>query len=651
MKLKVPPGKEFRREGMALISVLAVMVILLILSLAIVNLSIGNLRTVGNISARLRALNLANTACMYAIYEIQSDFISSSAFWDPGYEPGPDMSLSFVVYPQIPVDRLNGIDEGRCSVAYINNLDNPNERLSIPVPGSSPFIDYIPSVDVFGEGAVILAQGQYGAFKRTIKVSLKRTYFASAADSQIDVMGGDLLVTGIGNITTLAPGSGNLYCGGDISYDNLNSFRILNGSLLCSTGTVNSPPATGQTIPDRFTESGHSAINTVDWDFSDPVVTEGEPFDAADYPLNDSSYSMTIGTFPTPSPPEPMPIFNIARPSFSPPYAPVPVADGDQCFILPGNLTIADDTFINGNLHVQGSLTLVDANLFVNGILVIEETIDNSSRGNIFVAGYIDDPTNTTSVLYNNGLALHLRLQTEQGIDTSNEEGVGIFTDGDVKIGALGMSHMYTFEVNSWMQLCPPDTDTIISTFEMLGLNRAPASDANGWYFSSTGSKIPVSVSGKTGGEVLKGQANDELIDMGLAPVPEEVSKWFSDVNADSGFDWATIAGNGVWETFRKNPTLYTCANDVFLQAVIYTHGTLKFDNFSPGLWPTRIVGSVVANDKSGVSPQTLGVSHGGIMELNESASIVFYPEYFNSRSGKFIVEPILDIYAWEELY
>jgi len=62
-----------------LLTTLSVMLILMILSFAIVTMSANNLQTAGNINSRFQALNLATTASMYALYEIQ--------IWGPGSTP------------------------------------------------------------------------------------------------------------------------------------------------------------------------------------------------------------------------------------------------------------------------------------------------------------------------------------------------------------------------------------------------------------------------------------------------------------------------------------------------------------------------------------------------------------------------------------
>jgi len=352
-----------------------------------------------------------------------------------------------------------------------------------------------------------------------------------------------------------------------------------------------------------------------------------------------------------------MPTLGIDRPSFQPAYAPTPAIDDDECYMYTGTMYVDTDTFINGSLYITEGLKIENANLFVNGILIVVRTLDNSSYGNLFVTGYLNDP-NSINPDYPYGLAMDVKIQFQGGIDTSNEKGLGIFTHGDVRLGALGMSSTYTMDTNKWFKLSPLDTQLVIDTFENLGLDRCKESDVDPWYGASIGSAPPlVAIPGRSGKEILQGQANKELVDMGFAPVPDEIATWFQSSYAENSLAWAT--GNQVtWNTFRKNPSLYTCANDAFYQCVIYTHGTLLantgFNPPSNGWWPVRIVGSVVATNNALYSPNPTGNpadSHGGIIDFPGSSSIVFYSDYFLSRSGKFLLEPVLTVYAWEELY
>lgn len=67
----------------------------------------------------------------------------------------------------------------------------------------------------------------------------------------------------------------------------------------------------------------------------------------------------------------------------------------------------------------------------------------------------------------------------------------------------------------------------------------------------------------------------------------------------------------------------------------------------------------VVAKDTPDVSPNPTDIigpydplqSHGGNINIkSEESCIIYYPEYFKVRSGKFIAEPVLNIYSWQEL-
>jgi len=57
-------------------------------------------------------------------------------------------------------------------------------------------------------------------------------------------------------------------------------------------------------------------------------------------------------------------------------------------------------------------------------------------------------------------------------------------------------------------------------------------------------------------------------------------------------------------------------------------------------------VGCVIAR-RTSVSP----TGHGGNVDCRGGSSIILYPEYFEARSGKVVIKPLLTIYAWEELY
>jgi len=108
---------------------------------------------------------------------------------------------------------------------------------------------------------------------------------------------------------------------------------------------------------------------------------------------------------------------------------------------------------------------------------------------------------------------------------------------------------------------------------------------------------------------------------------------------------------------FRSNPTLYNSANAAFLGGVIYTHGTLTVGDASLGApypLPVHILGNVVANNNLAVSPlpdpNDPNTSHGGIVNLIDGSSIIVHQGYFNQRSGKFLVKPLLTVYSWQEL-
>jgi len=557
--------RKLSLQGMALFTVLSVMVILLIISLAIVSLSTGNLKTVGNINARFQALNLANAAAMYAIYELQNNW-SNHTPWSPGHMLPPPSGLTYATHTYNPLTNTNGLP-GKCRLAYIDNLINPHTAIVVGGPSFYPSLN----TEVFSETAVIVAQGEYGGFKRTIRITVKYTYFGTGIEGVISYNSGTLLLNGIENINTLAPGNGTIFSEDGITYNNLSNYKFYNGSVLRSKGAITRIGGS-VAVDSRFIESNKPAgPGLIDWSLEDPNVTGGDP---AGYAVNYTGLTEPTG----------LGADSIARPSFHH----TPNIEDNIQYVHKGHLIINQDTFVNGSLHIQsdtsfdGILTIQqNASLFVNGILTIDDNLDNKSTGNLYVAGYIDDPNGNPD---NYGLSLKINKLTNKSIDTKNKKGLAIFTDGDIRISGINYSWIWTQEINNFFLHMPLDPEKIISTFNMLGLSEVDAPEARLWYESGSGAPPLVNISGFTGRQILEGYANDKLTEMGLTPIPPEISKWFSHPYSKYAVDWATFDGNiKIWETFKRNPTLYTNANDTFLQAVIFTHGTLTLDAYDTG--------------------------------------------------------------------
>jgi len=616
-----------------LLTTLSVMLILMILSFAIVTMSANNLQTAGNINSRFQALNLATTASMYALYEIQSGRDTSLSVWGPGPTPLPS-SPSFVVYEPIPDANLNGLP-GRCNVAYVTNLDNPNP-VTVNVPGSI-FPSYTGStVELAGESAIVLAQGQYEGYKRAIQIILKHTYHGMVADGDIELGGGILLVGGLENFNSFDPCPCAIYAKGDIKYSDVTAYNFVNGSKLYCGGSV--IKVGGNDIPPMYFKENHSGVGCVeDWNIGDPNLTLGNPANPSDY------------TLLTPANTEIVPgVTSIARPSYP---APSPSISDNRRYTR-GILHVWNNTFINGSLHITGgqSLCIWSGNLFINGTLKVDGQL-SLGNGNLFVAGYYNDPAFPSSY----GLAVEVDNVGTPEIDGGAYPGHAIFADGNVKLKTNAsyyppLNGVNPTSVNEWLKVAPLDTQKVVDTFRNLSISGSWAPDFLSWYNtgipSLSWSKLP-KIPGKTGKQILHGGANDELIAMGLEPVPDEVAAWFNSPYADEGIKRAANAQ--WWTQFPYNPSSYKGVNDHFIEAVIYTYGTLSTEG-SPH--PIRIVGGVIAKDKPGVSPPTLaGVSYGGKIKLPEGSSIILCPEYFRNVSGIPLVEPILTIYAWEELY
>jgi len=626
-------------EGMALLTVLSVMLILLIFSLAIVTSMTDNLKIVGNMRVRLQTLNLANSASMYAIYEIQTVYDTTIVPWKPGATPTPVAGLSFTTYAPLPTDKLNGLP-GQCKVAYVNNLGNPNKVTGITVPGAFSSVAG-PVIEVGGDGAVILAQGAYEGYKRTVKVTLKHQYYGSVADSEINFSDGMVILNGIQNLDSLAPGTGSIYSGGDINYSDITSYKCLQGSRFFSHGDVNHTGG-ALIIDGRYIESGVPVVQIVDdWSLNDRELTDGDPGDTSDYtPLvPGTTEDLPAGT-------------TIYRPSFPAPAAAIP---DTKRYTRSSALYVNNDTFINGSFHhnnPSAEFAIGNGNLFVNGTLKVDGFMSFTGKGKLFVAGYYNDKA-CTDPNFAYGLSLELNDVHAVGIDP--DASGAIFTDGDIRLKTPNSINLYygtPASVIEWFKEAPQEMEKVRDTFLMLNLSSAGGWPYGAWQWYSGGGGAPasiVAVPGYTGKQVLLGQANTELVDMGLSPIPEEVSDWFASTYADDGFK-SPMSYVATWWTFSRNPAFYESCGDRFLQAVIYTYGTVSTED-SP--YPMRIVGGIVAKHRDGVSPQNnsfdITTSHGGKINLEGGTSVILYPDGF--KSGKPIIKPLLSVYSWEELY
>jgi len=635
-------------SGMVLITTLLVMIMLMIVAMAIISLCTGNLKIAGNITTRIQALELANSGCQYAIYELESNFNDPNDYlWPPGPTPTPITGLSFIEYTPLSDAMTDGLP-GRCNVAYVNNLSNPNEQT---VSVSPYFVSAVGSstIKVPGETAIILAQGAVGGFKRSIRVFARHIYYGSGVEGVINISGGNFLVNGIENISTISSGTGALYAVGGINYNGLDSYRFFNGTALISGGSVDKTGG-GVTIDDRFIEENSSTIPVIDWSIGDPDVTKGNPANPNDYaPLSLSTESSGLASN------------SITRPSFP---LPGPAIPDTRRYYTDDALVINGNTFVNGSLRVGNNLEMYNnASLFVNGVLLIDDDLKSTAEGNIFVAGYIDKPSPPD---YPYGLALRMGNVDERGIFDFKNKGVGIFTDGDIILYHEDYVPGGTSTVTSWLSTAPCEPGKTLRTFQMLGITLTPNDIFWTWYQTGAGSPaVPelLTVPGFTGRQILRGMANEKLIAMGYEPVPEEVSQWCSSPDADDSFDMFCYGGTFPmfqgWEySFLKNPCSYGSAVEAYLQGVFYTHGTLTVGGIAspPSTYPMplRIVGGVVAKNTAGISPQDNpadpATSHGGIVNLKEGSSIIICPKYFKERSGKFLIKPILSIYSWQEL-
>jgi len=608
------PGYQ---SGMALFSVLCVMVILLIISIAIVSLSTGNLTTSGNIHARLQALNLASAASVYCIYELSQDN-DPNLIWSPGNMPAPQTGLTFADHHYSPLTNTNGLP-GTCRAAYINNLHNPNITT---VAGGPSFYPSLTSTEVYGETAVIIAQGEYEGFKRTIKITVKNVYFTSAAEDTITISDGPLMLNGIESAINPVPIAGSLYAGNGINCENITSVRILNGSVLTSNGPVTN---TGSTIPLRFIEQNKPGnITMPEWSMANPLLTDGSPSDP-------NRYTTIIYS----DEPSGLPPGSITRPSF--PSLDPNIPD-DRRYVFDGtDLTFVNQNiFINGSLHVRCEDTymkLVNSNVFINGTLTLDTDLigDNSK---LFVAGY--DP---------NGLSIS--MEQSGSIISNTKTGVAVFAEGDIKIFEVDNISSGS-DVDTWISSAPSDIKCVTDIFNMTGIVKLDASQAWDWYLNDTilyPSIFPYDICH----HVFSGchYCDHEFIDRGLKPVPEEVAQWFSMSEAQNGMKWATeqhgMAWYTNWEGFVKNPSVFPDSCTGFFQGVIFTHGTFMAEKVSGTICVT---GAVFSDDNPACSPP----GHGGKIHLKGGSYILYCPSYLKYRSSQIVIKPVLTTYSWHEL-
>jgi hypothetical protein len=618
-----------RKDGIVLITVLGVMVLLLIIAVAIVSLATGNFTTVSSLYAREQALLLANSACMSGIYNLES-LSDSNSPWGPGSMPASSL-LSFTE-PAVDTNGLPGI----CRVACIDNLNSPHNGSAV---GGPSFYPSLAGTEIYGETAVIIGQGEYRGFKRTVKVTVKYTCFSSGGEGVITIdEPGYFMLNGISSIENLDPGPCILYGKKGINYNlHTDRFRAFNGSKLRSGGPITTTGGYGGIIDDDVLEQNHPAVpQFFDWDLGNTSVADPNSYNLLVLPDTE-----TLGAA-------------IKRPQFADPSP-------DKCYVHEGPLIINNDTFINGSLHIikgtsdDADLRVYDnANLFINGVLIVDGCLCGDTNGNIYVSGYFNDTTSTDPNCPF-GLSLNIKGLENDGVCTTNKTGLGIFAEGDVIIDSA--IPLALPDIRPALYAMPEDVSLIKNIFDMVGFSRADAVSSNNWCENSYVDSPPLLYWDATGAHLLNGcdNCNKNLVKEGLKPIPEEFSKWSNHPDTENMRLWAVNSNyQWKWDTFRKNPSLFNSSNDSFLQAVIYTHGTLNLGGTNV-LKSIHLLGGVVAKDTPGISPNPDPTdplqSHGGNINIkSEESCIIYYPEYFKVRSSKFIAEPILNIYSWQEI-
>jgi len=644
MKKKI----RFSSEGIALITTLSIMVILLIVSLAVVALSTGNLHTTSNTGARFYALNLATSASVYAMYDIQSQGGNITPFCPNSIPTTATLSFADNNYE---LTGMNGMP-GKFRVSYVNNLNNPHNTT---VASGPSFYSSLVGTEVYGETAVIVAQGDYGGFKRTVKSTVKYMECGAGADGVITINGGHFILNGIEDFTTFRPRSGSFYAKGGINYENLSSARILNGSVLSSDGSV--VDTSGTSIIDRrfVEENCGKNITLPDWNIGDPNMTEGFPYDPnryfcldeTNYHILDPNITVTVRSSGLAS-------GHISRPSFS--YTPS-IDDSLEYYMPITSFPYFENKniFVNGSLFIDGldaDIELNNCNLFVNGILIINGQVWGVNNSNVFVAGYVNDMT-SADPLRPYGLSfLMADVSSWLEPDDFNYTGfLNFFTEGDIKItNHTPDIHSAGANIDNWIRSAPQDSSKICDVFKMLKISESSNKGANPawkWYRDNTaGGDIPLDV-GDPGQDILSGNSGVDLTEKGLKPVPDEIKDWFSMADAYESMNWAThdftcSFYSESWEAFKRNPTVYNASNNVFHVGLIFTHGNFIVESV---ISPISLVGSVIAKKNAG-SP----AGHEGNIILKNGSSIIYCPELYKDISGEITIKPVLTVYSWEEL-
>lgn len=671
-----------KSHGIALITVLYVMVILFILSMGVLELINTNIGLSANIPARIQALNLANAGIMLAMDDLKKNYDPNTSYTPPA---------NFVT----PYKPANYDLPGKCIVTYYDNLKDHGDKIVNPSDIPSEFAPYInTTTKVYKESAIILSQGEYKGFKRTIKAQVKFSIYGTGAEGKIQLSDGPFMLAGMtGNsrnpLISVIGSSTVFFSKNGIEYKDLTGARFYDSSQLYTSATASITKTGGGTdIPTKYaiTKNSSDLPELPTWSIWDYLP---------------SSYVTAIGNIGDPNILIPLPDPNNTDSYYDPnnpslykaidpndPYnqiriEPCPPVTGptepansiftdnhklnpnQEYYYHRGNLPapgygtvyITQDTFINGNLHLNEGLTLggpdwsdTPVNLFVNGNLTVDGVL--YGYGNIFVAKHF------VAAAPDPNIAVDLKFVRFRSAGWGRDN-VRIFAEGDIRLGTPPKSDAFSFpipggcnetHINTGLSDMPLDAKLVEDTFKKLGLTDTidytwyPPDNTSlkgftikDWFESDTGDPkfdgtALARVPGLTGEEILQGKSPNIAI-------PEEVSTWFKSSHGDCCFKWACYISmpghanwNTRWEMFTAHPNFFQSCYDVFFAGTLYSHGNITTENADV---PIRIIGGTVAT---------------GDIILTKGSSVVIYPLYFDPQKGPALITPVLLVYTWEEL-
>jgi len=608
--------------------VLSILIILLILSLAIVSLSTGNLRTTGNVRARFEALNLATSAINYNMYDFNHMSTSIMTPYPPGPTPTPLSSVPVHGPYNVTIDNPSlDMNQASCKYMYAENLSNPN-------PSTANFAPYVCDANVPGNTIVIIGEGTYRGYKRVIRAVVRNNpgvamgmccdKDANLATIEIDPNGdvnAKLVVNGINDMTSGDPVAASIQANNNLTY-NGTDFKFYNGSTIRACATVNATA-----VPLQNQVSNAAPIDIQEWNISDLVNIA----DCNSAPV--VSVTPAPGTWPfkLQATTEPDPSINTSEPNqvIRPEAASLPspsISDSER--YVAGNksdpdntyLQITQNTIVNGNLVVYGNLDIKSGKtLLVNGTLEVNGTLKLSGTkgGNIITAGYrnVDPPSASTPIPSKKGMSLEINKINSYTALAS--KGNVIFSAGNTKI-----ANPQSNSANEWFYKQPLNVKATKDALKKTAIdNVSLVSDIPKWWNGIS----PFSPAAK---DILTNESE----------VGSEVSAWFKDADANTYMNNSnSFFTKEKWNAFKVNPTLLFDDNQSFFQGVIYSYGDISVEG------PINVIGAVVTvrgTKSPSASTGSIYLKNGGNITANMEYMVGSKPFY----------RILTDVLSWCEL-